>query len=270
MEGAGPRVVLLHGFTQGPGSWDGLAARLTQAGYEVARVALPGHGESGEVRLSFEAAAAAAAEAASRDNASAGAWIGYSMGGRLALRVALDWPDLVRGLVLLGASPGLADPAARAARRARDETLASGLERKGLDRFLEGWLSLPLFERLPKEAAGLAERRANTVSGLASALRLLGAGAQEPLWDRLPQLAMPVLLMAGEHDTAFVAVAFRMAAAIGGAAEVSIVPGAGHAAHLERPEAFAVLLERFLARQSSRKATPEVAKPLDYHGPPTA
>lgn len=257
-----PRVVLLHGFTQGPGSWDGLAGRLTRAGYEVVRVALPGHGESGEVRLSFEAAAGAAAEAGGP-----GAWIGYSMGGRLALRVALDRPDLVRGLVLLGASPGLTDPAERAARRARDETLASGLERKGLDRFLEGWMSLPLFERLPKEAAGLAERRANTVSGLASALRLLGAGTQEPLWDRLPHLAMPVLLMAGEHDTTFVALALRMAAAIGSAAEVSIIPGAGHAAHLERPDVFAGLVERFLDRAfpAAIRGTPPTPGPGPGH-----
>jgi 2-succinyl-6-hydroxy-2,4-cyclohexadiene-1-carboxylate synthase len=155
---------------------------------------------------------------------------------------------VVEALVLLGASPGLADETEREARRRADETLASGLERKGLDRFLTGWLKLPLFERLPAEAAGLEERRANTVEGLASALRRLGTGVQEPLWDRLGELRRPVLLMAGEHDAAYCAIAFRMAAAIGGTAEVSIVPGAGHAAHLERPEAFATLLERFLSR----------------------
>jgi 2-succinyl-6-hydroxy-2,4-cyclohexadiene-1-carboxylate synthase len=191
----------------------------------------------------FEEAAAELAE-----TGGPGVWVGYSMGGRLALRVALDRPDLVSALVLLGASPGLADEQQRDARRVTDEALASGLERKGLDPFLTGWLKLPLFERLLVEAAGLEERRANTVEGLASALRRLGTGAQEPLWDRLGELRMPVLLMAGEQDTTYCATAFRMASGIGDPSEVSIVPGAGHAAHLERPEAFATLLDRFVTR----------------------
>jgi 2-succinyl-6-hydroxy-2,4-cyclohexadiene-1-carboxylate synthase len=238
-------LVLLHGFTQGPGSWQALAGELERrgAGHELVPLTLPGHGGAGAFGGTFEETAAQLAEAGGP-----GVWLGYSMGGRLALRVALDRPDLVEAVVLLGASPGLADEAEREARRRADETLASGLERKGLDRFLTGWLKLPLFERLPAEAAGLEERRANTVEGLASALRRLGTGVQEPLWDRLGELRMPVLLMAGEHDTAYCAIAFRMAAAIGGVSEVSVVPGAGHAAHLERPEAFATLLERFLSR----------------------
>jgi len=242
------RLVLLHGFTQGPGSWQAVAGELERqgAGHELVPLTLPGHGGAGAMEGTFEEAAAALAEAGG-----AGAWVGYSMGGRLALRVALDRPDLVKALVLVGASPGLADEDERRARRKTDETLASGLERKGLDRFLAGWLKLPLFERLPAEAAGLEERRANMAEGLASALRRLGTGAQQPLWDRLGELRIPVLLMAGEHDTAHCATAFRMAAGIGEPSEVSIVPGAGHAAHLERPEAFATLLERFLTRTAS-------------------
>jgi len=235
------RLVLLHGFTQGPRSWQGVAGRL--AGHELVPLTLPGHGGAGAVETTFEAAAAGLAEAGGP-----GVWVGYSMGGRFALRVALERPDLVHGLVLLGASPGLPDADQRAARRLVDETLASGLERKGLEPFLDGWLKLPLFQRLAKEAAGLEERRANTVEGLASALRRHGSGAQEPLWDRLSELGMPVLLMAGEYDASYVALAFRMAGPIQKVAEISIVPGAGHAAHLERPEAFAGLLERYLAR----------------------
>jgi 2-succinyl-6-hydroxy-2,4-cyclohexadiene-1-carboxylate synthase len=236
------RVVLLHGFTQGPRSWDALARRLAGR-HEVVTPTLPGHGGAGAVQGTFEEEAAALAEAVGPPPA---VWVGYSMGGRLALRVALDRPDLVQRLVLLGGTAGLIDPAEREARRLVDETLASGLERKGLDRFLTGWLSQPLFKRLPPEAAGLEERRTNTVEGLASALRRLGTGAQEPLWDRLADLRIPVLLMAGEYDSKFVSIAFRLAAAIGDGAGLSFVPGAGHAAHLERPDRFAAILERFL------------------------
>jgi 2-succinyl-6-hydroxy-2,4-cyclohexadiene-1-carboxylate synthase len=246
------RVVLLHGFTQGPRSWDGLAERLAGR-HELVTPTLPGHGGAGAIQGTFEEEAAALAEAVGPPPA---AWVGYSMGGRLALRVALDRPDLVQGLVLLGATAGLNDPAEREARRRVDETLASGLERQGLDRFLTGWLNQALFKRLPPEAAGLEERRTNTVAGLASALRRLGTGSQEPVWDRLHELHMPVLLMAGEHDATFVSVAFRLTAGIGEGAGMSIVPGAGHAAHLERPEAFATILERFLDRQPPHASLP--------------
>jgi 2-succinyl-6-hydroxy-2,4-cyclohexadiene-1-carboxylate synthase len=249
--GPGRRLVLLHGFTQGPRSWDQLVADLDPS-LGIVRVTLPGHGpadgNSAKVRLPFEAAAEAVAEAV---GAAAGpqpaTWFGYSLGGRLALRVALDRPDLVDALALLGATAGIEDPAARAARTEIDERLAGGLERKGLDAFLDGWLAQELFSRLSRSVAGVEERRTGTVDGLASALRLLGTGAQEPVWDRLTELNMPVLLMAGEHDSKFSALAFRLVASIGENSGVSFVPGAGHAAHLERPRSVATILNRFLA-----------------------
>ena len=238
-------VVLLHGFTQGPGSWASLAGRLLERGHDVVTPTLPGHGGASAVTGTFEEEAAALAGTVGPPPA---VWVGYSLGGRLALRIALEQPELVARLVLVGATAGLTDPDEREARRRRDETLASGLERKGLEAFLEGWLTQPLFKSLPREAAGLEERKANTAEGLASVLRRLGPGVQEPLWDRLSELRMPVLVMAGEHDTTFVALGFRLVAAIGGRDDVglSFVPGAGHAAHLERPDAFANILERFL------------------------
>ena len=249
--GSGRRIVLLHGFTQGPRSWDRLVAEVDPS-YEIVRVTVPGHGPAGgasaRARLPFEAAAAAVADAVT---ATAGpepaTWFGYSLGGRLALRVALDRPDLVEALVLLGATAGIAEPDARAARVEIDERLASGLERRGVERFVDGWLAQDLFARLPRAAAGVEERREGTVAGLAGALRLLGTGAQEPVWDRLGEISVPVLLMAGEHDSKFSALAFRLAAAIGENAGLSFVPGAGHAAHLERPQSVATIVTRFLS-----------------------
>jgi 2-succinyl-6-hydroxy-2,4-cyclohexadiene-1-carboxylate synthase len=249
--GPGRRLVLLHGFTQGPRSWDALVAALDPS-CEIVRVTLPGHGPAGGAsagaRLPFEAAATAVAEAV---EAAAGpgraTWFGYSLGGRLALRVTLDRPDLVEALMLLGATAGIDDPDARAARVEIDERLASGLERRGVERFVDGWLAQDLFVRLPGTAAGVEERRQGTVEGLAAALRLLGTGAQEPVWDRLGEIGVPVLLMAGEYDSKFSALAYRLAAGIGERAGLSFVPGAGHAAHLERPQSVATIVNRFLA-----------------------
>lgn len=249
--GSGRRVVLLHGFTQGPRSWDAVVAGLDPT-CRIVRVTLPGHGPAGSasarVRLPFEGAAMAVAEAVAAVAGPAPAtWFGYSLGGRLALRAALDRPDLVEALALLGATAGIEDPDARTARIEIDERLAAGLERKGVDQFIEGWLAQQLFSRLPRSAAGVDERRTGTVDGLASALRLLGTGSQEPVWDRLDELEIPILLMAGEFDTKFSALAFRLATGIGDNAGISFVPGAGHAAHLERPQSVAGIVNRFLA-----------------------
>jgi 2-succinyl-6-hydroxy-2,4-cyclohexadiene-1-carboxylate synthase len=244
------RVVLVHGFTQTLGSWAPVAERLAGR-FEVVRVDLPGHGGSGGMRVGFEEAAGLVGEAGG-----VGAYVGYSLGGRLCLRLALDRPDLVPALALIGASPGIADPGRRAERRAADEALARRVERDGVAAFLDNWLAGPLFATLPTQAAGREERLANTAEGLAYALRRLGTGAQEPLWDRLDELRRPVLLAAGERDAKFAGIARDMAAAIGPGARVGLVPGAGHAVHLERPVETAVLVEEFLADTLGREAEP--------------
>jgi 2-succinyl-6-hydroxy-2,4-cyclohexadiene-1-carboxylate synthase len=256
--GPGDRVVLVHGFTQTQAAWEPVAAGL-RARWRLVRVDLPGHGGSAGVRAGFAEAAGLLGECGGR-----AAYVGYSLGGRLGLRLALDRPALVRALVLLGASPGIADPAARAERRAADEALAAGIERDGVAAFLDRWLAGPLFATLPPAQAGLPDRLANTAEGLASALRLLGAGAQVPLWDRLAGLRCPTLLVAGALDGRFAAVAADMAAAIGPAAHRALVPGAGHAVHLERPAQVAALLEEFLTDHLGARPTrppPDAAPP---------
>jgi len=145
-------------------------------------------------------------------------------------------------------SPGIGGAGAREARTAADERQAQELERDGVDAFLERWLAQRLFETLPRDAAMLDDRRrGNTVQRLAHQLRVLGSGVQEPLWDRLAELAMPVLLVAGGYDRAYSETAQRMATAIGSNAEVAILPRAGHAVHLEQPKELAQLLASWVA-----------------------
>lgn len=250
-------LVLLHGFTQTGGSWRPLLPSLLGQGFLVLAPDLPGHGAAAEVaagmwetaRLLVETATAELAGGPARRPA---AWAGYSMGGRAALHVALAYPEAVGKLVLISTSAGIEDQAQRAARRQRDEAMAQRVEGggdEGLPAFVSEWLSQPLFSTLPPQLAGLAERvAANTARGLASSLRLAGAGAQAPLWHRLPELGargLPVLVIAGELDTTYREHAERMARAIGPSASVVLVPGAGHACHLEQPELVGEEVARF-------------------------
>jgi 2-succinyl-6-hydroxy-2,4-cyclohexadiene-1-carboxylate synthase len=165
------------------------------------------------------------------------------MGGRIALHTAFAIPGLVQRLVLVGASPGIADAAERSARRRADEALAVRIEAIGVEAFAAEWGAQPLFagqeERVA--AAAHADRLRNTAAGLAAALRGLGTGVMEPLWDRLPELAVPVVLVVGERDEKFRAIASRMVAAVPGSRLV-VVAGAGHAVQLERPEAVAAAI----------------------------
>jgi len=233
--------VLLHGFTQTGRSWAPVVARLGER-YRCFAPDLPGHGDAAHRRpASFDAVAAYLA-ALRTDRFTL---CGYSMGGRLALAVALRIPERIERLVLIGASPGIADAAEREARERADAALADRIEAIGLEAFADEWGRQPLLATQPRGVAQAAreDRLRSTAAGLATALRGLGTGTMEPLWDRLGELAMPVELIAGEHDAKFRVIAERMAERITGARR-EVVAGAGHAAHLEQPDAAADVLER--------------------------
>lgn len=245
--GHGWRTVLVHGFTQTLASWepvlDCLASPMFRPGSGPApmvlgdqhvRVDLPGHGGSADVRADLWQTADLLADVL---GPSSGQWVGYSLGGRCCLHLALAHPEKVTSMVLVGATAGIDDPDERAARRARDEALADRIEQVGVAAFLDEWLAQPLFAGLTEETAGREARLVNTAAGLAASLRLAGTGTQEPLWDRLAEVGRPVLLVAGERDERFVGHAERMAGLLPHA-EVAVIPGAGHAAHLEDPVAF--------------------------------
>jgi 2-succinyl-6-hydroxy-2,4-cyclohexadiene-1-carboxylate synthase len=192
--------------------------------------------------------------------------LGYSMGGRLALRLALAAPERVGALILESTSPGIADPAERATRRAADEALADRLERGGLEAFIDNWESQPLFatqRRLPgdRRAALRALRTRHSVTGLAAGLRGAGAGASEPVWDRLPSLDRPTLIIAGALDEKYTAIAGAMATSIP-RSRAAIVPDAGHAVHLERPEIWAHTVLSFLEEPCPYSGKPATTTPI--------
>ncbi len=252
---ARPPTLLLHGFTGSAEAWGAELREGLGKGTRVLAVDLPGHGARarapeppgsiqealGEVVGELDAAGVERAD-----------WIGYSMGGRLALAGAILHPDRVDRLVLESASPGLASPEERALRRERDEALARRIEEEGIEPFVREWMALPLFasqKQLPPPVLEEARRirLANDPAGLARALRSFGTGVQPGFWDRLGELRRPTLLLTGALDLKFEAIAGRMAEAIPEATRVS-VPGVGHAPHLEAPGRWLEVVLEFLAR----------------------
>ncbi|MGZ4197437.1 MAG: 2-succinyl-6-hydroxy-2,4-cyclohexadiene-1-carboxylate synthase [Solirubrobacteraceae bacterium] len=239
--GMAPTVVFLHGFTHTGRSWQPAIAALGERYTSVAED-IRGHGDA--------SAREPVTLGAVIDDVLAGApdrftLVGYSMGGRVSLHVALAAAAVERvdRLVLIGASPGIADPVARQERRRADEQLADEIERSSIEEFARRWAQTPVLAGLPPAvlAAAHADRLRSTPAGLARALRGLGTGALPSLWDRLGELPMPVTLVVGERDSKFRGIATEMAGGIP-AADVVVVPGAGHAVHLESPEAIASAL----------------------------
>lgn len=174
--------------------------------------------------------------------------LGYSQGGRIALLVALEYPDLVDRLILVSSSTGISSEVDRDARRSRDDILAGRIETIGLDAFLDEWLegSITGTSHLSKEArrADRATRAENTPVGLASALRGLGQGNQPYVGDRLGELSMPVLAISGERDEKYTRLAAEIAASIPNGRHRSI-RDAGHNVVLDAPSELVEAVAKF-------------------------
>ena len=237
VRGSGPPLVVLHGFTQTGRLWGHFGELLAES-HTLVAVDLPGHGDSGSVRADLPTTAGLVVEAVRAEvGAEACALLGYSLGARVGLHVALGADLALRGVVFIGVTAGIEDPGERERRRQSDNNAADELEASGdVEQFIDAWLRGPLFERLDaSDAAQRSERLRNSAGGLASSLRLCGTGTQEPMWDLLPTLASPVLAMAGTDDARFAAHALRVTRLVPHGV-ASLVPGGGHAVHLAQPE----------------------------------
>jgi 2-succinyl-6-hydroxy-2,4-cyclohexadiene-1-carboxylate synthase len=253
VEGAGDPLLLIHGFTGSVEAWgEDLLSGLCH-GHSVLAVDLLGHGRSdGSTepnRFAMDEIMRDLLEVLDRLGAIRARWLGYSMGARVALAAAVLHPDRVSSLVLESGSPGLENENARRARRRADEALAEGILRGGMEAFVDHWLGLPLFAtqgKLPTDvrAAARERRLRNQPEMLAACLRGLGVGAQPSFWGRLAEVQVPTLLLAGEEDQKFTEIAIRMSAQMP-AAELRVVPKAGHTIHLENPFAWLAAVRTF-------------------------
>src|SRR5918997_4744464 len=247
-----PAVVFLHGFLGSSVDWR-RAITVFEGRHRCIAVDLPGHGASLGMppdRYTMEGAAQSVLDILDATGTHRATMVGYSMGGRLALYLALRHPDRCAGLFLESASPGLEDAGERAARRRADEQKAQRLEGGDLRGFLEDWYRQPLFAPLARDRdllrRTIEDKMRNSPTGLASSLRGMGTGSQPSLWAELPGLRVPALSVAGGLDEKFVGISRRMAS-LAPTMRPAVVPGAGHNVHAEVPEAYLSLLRDFLS-----------------------
>jgi 2-succinyl-6-hydroxy-2,4-cyclohexadiene-1-carboxylate synthase len=258
--GRGPAVLLIHGFTGRATSW-GRHATALAGRFRVVAPDLPGHGRTAAPvdpsRASVERTADDLASILIDRAAAPARVVGYSLGARIALRLAVTRPELVRRLVLESPSAGVAPGEERLERRRLDEARALRLEQRGIRAFVDEWEREPVLagqaDRMPRASAAAlrAARLRNRPSGLAASLRGAGQGSMEPLFDRLRDVACPTLVIAGAEDPIGCRRATAIAAGIPDA-RLEVVDGAGHAPHLERPAAFRRLVLSFLLEESAR------------------
>lgn len=233
--------VLLHGFTQTSRSWDRYID-LLQPEQSIIRFDAPGHANSTSVSADLPTTATMVAEQGAKAD-----YIGYSMGARLALHIALLHPDSVRRLVLISGSPGLRTNAEQIERQRSDEQLAREIRQVGVSQFVSKWLSNPMFANLVSTEGEIKDRLRNSVDGLVSSLTMSGTGSQQSLWDRLSELSMPVLLIVGENDQKFRQINSEMKNLISSQTELVIIQNAGHAVHLEQPKQCVSVIANFLS-----------------------
>ena len=258
--GHGPALMLLHGYAGTTQSLGDLAYGLSDD-YTTIRPDLPGHGRSAgawrDDGRDFEHALSRLVATLGCTGHASADWIGYSMGARLALGCAVRHPERVRSLVLIGGRAGIADAGERAARRAADAALADRIESGGVEAFVDAWLAQPMFATLRALGPAAIERQRQDRLGhdaaeLAGSLRRLGPGAQTPLFDELPDVRVPVLLVVGALDAPFVAQARELARRLPDA-RLCEIPDAGHAVHVERPAAVLAAIRDFLRRDGAAR-----------------
>lgn len=250
VQGGGDPLLLLHGFSGAVSTWAAIIEELADD-FQLVAIDLLGHGASDAPpelpNYRMESAAADIIDLLGQLGLEKPKLLGYSMGGRLALFLALHYPGQIRSLILESASPGLADERAQSQRRRHDNELADKVEARGIAWFVDYWERLPLWASQSEEQIERqrSQRLANNPLGLANCLRAMGTGAQPNLWRTLSSLALPTCLIVGERDAKFRQINQAMRAAMP-KARLSIIPAAGHNTHLENPAAFCRELRSFI------------------------
>lgn len=225
------RIVLVHGFTQTRASWRDVAERIHSLlpNTHCLLVDLPGHG--GSSSISADLPQTARMLAATGGEAT---YIGYSLGARVVLQLAVNHPNIATAAVSISGTAGIEDAGERRQRCESDDALALRIESTGIEAFIREWLAQPLFAGLDATQAQVDERLTNSTRGLADSLRRCGQGRQQPFWESLTNYDNPLLAIAGARDTKYVALARRISV-MAKHGSLVVINECGHSVNAERP-----------------------------------
>lgn len=250
IQGEGPPVLFLHGFTGTLHTWDSVIKTLS-TNFTCIRVDLPGHGMTETTRsFTMESVCEDLQLLVQELSVPSVHVVGYSMGGRTAISFAMLYPHVTRSLIVESGSPGLASSHDQLTRQTKDEALATEIEANGVEAFVNYWEKLPMFDsqnQLPKSSqeAIREERLGHTAQGLALSLRGMGTGVQPSWWNKLSVYSKPVLLVTGEKDSKFCEIAKQMKNELQHATHYQISE-VGHAIHVEESQIFGKIVEDFI------------------------
>ena len=246
-----PAILMLHGFLGSSKDWSEVTETLKEKFFCISPD-LPGHGLTmplAESDYTMQSAAQSLLAILNREKIKQCALVGYSMGGRLALYMALTHPEYFSKLILESASPGFKTEKEREARVESDGIVINRLKTQTMHEFITSWYSQALFNSIRQDSSNfeklLKDRSENNAEALSKSLKFMGTGVQPPLWDILPDLNLPTLLIVGANDNKFKSVALEMAER-SAAISLATIQSAGHNAHFERPQEFLIELQKFL------------------------
>jgi len=243
VHGKGPALLLTHGFSATGEMWRGQLEALTPD-FTVITWDMRGHGRSDypadQGAYSEEATVADMAALLDAAGAQSAVIGGLSLGGYMSLAFHRAHPERTRALLIVDTGPGYKNDQAREGWNANAIKRAERYEAEGL-----GDLS-----RASAEVRAASHRDA---TGLARAARGMLTQRDARVIESLPQIAVPAIVIVGENDTPFLAASDYMAAKIPGEKK-AVIPGAGHAANIDNPQAFNAALIGFL--KEARLAEP--------------
>jgi len=229
-----PNLTFVHGFMGDPSDWDQVRSELPEYHITTPLIRPAEDWQSGVRQLVADIPARSVI-------------IGYSMGARLALAIALEYPEVCAGLVFASGNPGLDNDFAREQRYAHDCRIAARIESEPRRSFLDYWYSAPVFRSLSEEVrqAEIERKSARDGDDWGDILRSFSVAQQPSYWHRLSELSMPTLAIAGMQDRKYTHIIERMRETPN--IETSVVDNCGHIVHHERPLVFVRLLKSFLA-----------------------
>ncbi|MEE8404567.1 MAG: alpha/beta fold hydrolase, partial [candidate division Zixibacteria bacterium] len=196
-----PALLMLHGFLGSSKDWSEVTETLKEKFFCILPD-LPGHGRTmplADSDYTMQSAAQSLLTILDREEIKKCSLVGYSMGGRLALYMAFEQTEYFSELILESASPGLKTEKERAARIESDRIVINRLKTQTMNEFITSWYSNSMFDSIRQDREKfeklLKNRSENNSEALSKSLKFMGTGVQPPLWDILPELKLPTLLI---------------------------------------------------------------------------